>query len=74
MKQTITARLTIPSNIFIENGGLTYLQRMIDTVAEELAEEHGYTSIDYVDHKLEEGYLDTSEDDKLFFVVTFEVE
>lgn len=73
MKNPITARLTMPSNIFLENGGLAYLQRMIDSVAEDLAEEHGYTSIEYIDHHLEEGYLDSSEDDKLVFVFTFGV-
>ena len=72
-KQTITTSLTIPVSIFLANGGLEYLQRMITTVAEDLAEENGNSSVEYVDHKLEEGYLDTADSDHLSFVVSYEV-
>lgn len=73
MKQTITARQTIPNRIFLENGGLEYLQRMINITAEGLKGEHGYSKIEYIDHQLEEGYLDTADADHLSFVVTFRV-
>lgn len=73
MKHTITARITIPPSIFLEHGGFSFLQRQIEFVAEDLAEEHGYTSIEYVDHKLAEGSLDTSESESMTFVVTYEV-
>ena len=73
MKQTITTRLTIPTASLSEEGGHAYLQRLINHVAEDLADEHGYSSVEYVDHKLEEGYLDTADADHLSFVVSFEV-
>lgn len=74
MKQTITTRLTIPTEVMHGEEGLEYLQRVITTVAEDLAEENGYLSVEYVDHVLEDGYLDTSDSDHLSFVVSFEVE
>lgn len=73
MKQTITTRLTIPTELMQGDEGLEYLQRLINTVAEDLEQVHGYTSIEYLDHKLEEGYLDTADADHLSFVVSYEV-
>ena len=73
MKQLITATIGIPNSIFLANGGILYLQRQIDVIADDLASEHGYMSIQYVDHRLEEGYLDTSDSDHLSFVVSYEV-
>ncbi len=74
MKQTITTRLTIPTASLSEEGGHAYLQSLINTVSEDLKEEHGYASVEYIDHVLEEGYLDTADSDHLSFVVSFEVE
>ncbi|WP_099368060.1 hypothetical protein [Sphingobacterium sp. 1.A.4] len=74
MKQTISTRLTVPTASLSEEGGHAYLQSLINTVAEDLKEEHGYTSVEYLDHKLEEGYLDTADADHLSFVVSYEVE
>lgn len=72
MKQIITATIGIPSSIFLKHGS-DFLQRQIRVVAEDLKEEYGYKSIEYLDHKLEEGYLDTADSDHLSFVVSYEV-
>jgi len=74
MKQTITTRLTIPTASLSEEAGHAYLPSLINTVAEDLREENGYTNVEYLDHKLEEGYLDTADSDHLSFVVSYEVE
>lgn len=73
MKENITATIIIPINIFLAHGGDTLLREQIDSVAEDLASVNGYTSIEYIDHRLEEGYLDPADSDHLSFVVTFEV-
>lgn len=73
MKHAITAIIGIPSSIFLSQGGLIFLQKQIGIVARDLQQVHGYTSIEYLDHKLEEGYQDTADSDHLNFVVSFEV-
>jgi len=74
MKQTITTTLTIHKNILEDEDGPLYLQQQIDIIAEELAREKGFSSIQYLVHHLIEGYLDTSDEDHLSYRVIYEVE
>ncbi|QBR13555.1 hypothetical protein [Sphingobacterium sp. CZ-2] len=74
MKNTITARMTIPNHIFLEQGGLSYLQSQINLISKDLQQEYGYNHIEYLDHKLEDSSVDTADSDHLVFVITFGVE
>lgn len=71
MKQTITERITLPRNLFFDKEGNFYLQERINIKAKELRKK--FRRVEYLDHKLEEGYLDTSVDGEFVFSVVFEV-
>jgi len=70
MKHTITARITIPRNIAKEEAGIIYLYRQIDNIAQDLQEQHGHSSVEYMDHVLDAGGSDR---ECLSYVVTFKV-
>lgn len=72
MKQTITERITLPHELFFDIEGTSHLQERINIKAKELRGK--YSRVEYLDHKLEEGYLDTADSDHLSFVVSYEVE
>ncbi|WP_392471386.1 hypothetical protein ACF3OC_08370 [Sphingobacterium cellulitidis] len=71
MKHTITERITLPCELFFDIDGTSHLQERINIKIKELREE--YSRVEYLDHKLEEGYLDTSVDGEFVFSVVFEV-
>lgn len=71
MKQTITERITLPRDLFFDIEGTSHLQERINIKVKELQKK--YKRVEYIDHKLEEGYLDTIDSDHLSFVVSYEV-
>ncbi|WP_144038195.1 hypothetical protein [Sphingobacterium sp. 1.A.4] len=74
MSEIITAKITIPSSIFLAKGGLSYLQRQIDVIAEDLKEVHGYKAIEYLDHQLENGHGEVTDNESFYFVISYEVD
>lgn len=71
MKQTITERITLPRDLFFDIEGTSHLQERINIKIKELRKK--YNRVEYLDHKLEEGYLDTTDSENLSFAVSFEV-
>lgn len=71
MKQTITERITLSRELFFDIEGTSHLQERINIKAKELLKK--YKRVEYLDHQLEEGYLDTSVDGEFVFSVVFEV-
>lgn len=71
MKQTRTERITLPRELFFDIEGTSHLQERINIKAKELQKK--YSRVEYLDHQLEEGYLDTSVDGEFVFSVVFEV-
>ncbi|WP_099369605.1 hypothetical protein [Sphingobacterium sp. 1.A.5] len=71
MKQIITERITLPRDLFFDIEGTSHLQERINLRVKDLREK--YSRVEYLDHKLEEGYLDTSVDAEFVFSAVFEV-
>ena len=71
MKQIITERITLPRDLFFDIEGTSHLQERINLRVKDLREK--YSRVEYLNHKLEEGYLDTADSDHLSFVVSYEV-
>lgn len=71
MKQTITERITLSRELFFDIEGTSHLQERINIKAKELLKK--YKRVEYLEHQLEEGYLDTADSEHLSFAVSFEV-
>lgn len=69
--KTITERIILPRVLFFDIEGTSHLQERINIKIKELRKK--YNRVEYLDHKLEEGYLDTSVDGEFVFSVVFEV-
>lgn len=73
MKQTITTTLTITKDTVASNEGSDYIKRRILNIQDDLKDEHSF-QLEYLKHRLNDGWLDSSESDQYVYTIYYEFE